>query len=308
MGDPNEPTAPAAEPPGGTRPPRSQPSEALFRQLVAEVRDYAIFMLDLDGRVMSWNAGAEQIKGYRADEIVGEHFSRFFPADEAARGRPERLLAAARAEGRVEDEGWRLRKDGTQFWANVVLTAVHDPEGGLAGFAKITRDMTERKRVEALEESRRQISEFLAMLAHELRNPLAPIRNAVDILHAEGEGDPRARWARDVIDRQVDHLTRLVDDLLDVSRITRGKISLRLESVPLAEVVCAAIDAVRPQLEERRHDFEALVPDRAAAGRRETATRLIQVLVNLLHNAAKYTPPGGRIRLTARGAPPRSRC
>ena len=272
------------------------PSEAIFRRLVEEVRDYAIFLLDPDGRVASWNAGAEAIKGYRAEEILGRHFSVFYPPEAVESGWPEIELATARAERRFEDEGWRVRKDGSRFWANVVITALHDDGGGLLGFAKITRDMTERRRVESLEESGRRVSEFLAVLAHELRNPLAPIRNAVAVLRASG-GDARGtEWARDVIDRQVNYLTRLVDDLLDVSRITRGKITLRPETVPVGEIASAAVEAVRPLVEERKQELRVSVPDETVRVRGDRI-RLVQILVNLLHNAAKYTPERGWIRL-----------
>ncbi len=160
-------------------------SEEQFRLLVEGVKDYAIFMLDPDGYITSWNAGAERIKGYTAGEIIGQHFSRFYPPDAIARDWPAYELKMARKEGRFEDEGWRLRKDGTPFWANVVITSLHAPDGRLVGFAKVTRDMTDRKRVEALEQAERQMNEFLAMLGHELRNPLAPIRNAVAMMQHE---------------------------------------------------------------------------------------------------------------------------
>lgn len=123
-------------------------SEERFRLLVEQVQDYAIFMLDPRGQIVSWNAGAQRIKGYTAQEIIGEHFSRFYPPEALATGTPERELAVARTQGRVEDEGWRLRKDGYRFWANVVITALYDEHGELRGFAKVTRDLTERKRAE----------------------------------------------------------------------------------------------------------------------------------------------------------------
>jgi PAS domain S-box-containing protein len=159
-------------------------SQEYFRLLVDGVKDYAIFRLDPDGQVMSWNTGAQRIKGYRAEEIIGRHFSIFYPSEAIQARWPDRELVLAREEGRFEDENWRLRKDGTRFWANVVITPLHDSEGGLLGFAKVTRDMTQRRRIDALEESERQTNEFLAMLAHELRNPLAPIRNAIVDTHA----------------------------------------------------------------------------------------------------------------------------
>ncbi|HEU5284781.1 MAG TPA: MASE1 domain-containing protein, partial [Burkholderiales bacterium] len=158
-------------------------SEERFRLLVESAADYAMFMLDEHGLISTWNAGAERIKGYKAEEIVGQHFSRFYSANDVAADLPGRALRAAAADGRFVSEGWRVRRDGSQFWAHATLTALRDPEGRLLGFAKVTRDMTERRRMEALEEAGRQTREFLAMLGHELRNPLAPISNAVSILH-----------------------------------------------------------------------------------------------------------------------------
>src|SRR3989449_3708502 len=132
----------------------------------------------------------------------------------------------AREQGRFEDEGVRVRKNGTTFWASVIITPLYDQRGELFGFAKVTRDLTDRKRVEALEKAERQTNEFLAMLAHELRNPLAPISNALHLLTRKPPADPTEQWVRDVLQRQTGQMTRLVDDLLDVSRITRSAISL----------------------------------------------------------------------------------
>ncbi len=270
-------------------------SEEMFRLLVEGVRDYAIFMLDPDGVIVSWNRGAEVIKGYSAGEIIGQHFSRFYPPEALARNWPQRELQIARKEGRFEEEGWRLRKDGTLFWANVVITSLYDAEGELRGFAKVTRDLTDRKRIEALESAERQIKEFLAMLGHELRNPLAPIRNAVAILRA-GELNESLSWARDVIDRQTTHMARLVDDLLDVSRITSGKISIRKEPVGLTPIVLGTLEASRPLLEARKLTLETVFPDDPPqiAG---DSVRISQIVLNLLNNAAKYTPEEGHIWL-----------
>src|SRR5205085_2721122 len=162
-------------------------------------KDYAIYLLDPEGRVSTWNAGAERIKGYAAAEVIGQHFSRFYPAEAIQSGWPDHELRVARAEGRFEEEGWRVRKDGTHFWASVVITALYDRDGQFYGYAKVTRDLTERKRVEELEAGERQMNEFLAMLAHELRNPLAPILNAVGIMRLKALTDPSLLWARDVI-------------------------------------------------------------------------------------------------------------
>ena len=271
-------------------------SEERFRLLVDSVRDYAIFMLDPEGIVQSWNAGAQAINGYEAGEIIGRHFRTFYTPEDDAAGKPELELAAAREHGRVEDEGWRVRKDGTLFWANVVVTAVYGPDGQLRGFAKITRDMSERRRLEELERSSRRVNEFLATLAHELRNPLAPIRNAVTIMQLETLSSPVLRNCRDVIDRQLTHVTRLVDDLLDVGRLSTGKITLRRELVRVADVVARSVEIARPIVAARRHVLTIEQPDEAVYVNGDP-TRLAQVLQNVLVNAAKYTPEGGRIDL-----------
>ena len=273
-------------------------SEERFRLLVEGVRDYAIFMLNPDGTVATWNAGAERIKGYQAHEIVGKHFSLFYPADALARNYPAYELEVAARSGRFEDEGWRVRKDGSLFWANVIITAMRSPAGELVGFAKLTRDLTQRKRVEALEESHRQTNEFLAMLAHELRNPLAPINNAVSMMRMVDIADPEIRWSRDVIERQTSHMTRLVDDLLDVSRLTTGKIALRAHFLDVRDVVIQALEASRPAMQARRHELELAV-DNDTLPVLGDHTRLVQVLTNLLNNAARYTPDQGRIRMAA---------
>src|SRR6185503_4036073 len=278
---------------------RLRESEERFRLMINAVRDYAIFMLDPDGRVASWNEGAERIKGYRPSEIIGQHFSRFYPPDRVAARWPEYELKMARAEGRFEDEGWRIRKDGSRFWANVVITALRDASGVVQGFTKVTRDLTERRRVETLEEEGRQINEFLAMLGHELRNPLASIRNAVAVMGVKAEADPTTSWARQVIERQVRHLGRLVDDLLDVGRITSGKITLRREAVELGAIVSRAVEAARP-LHENRHQKLEVDLEGEGAPILGDATRLVQVVLNLLSNSAKYTPEGGHVWVQTR--------
>ena len=278
--------------------------DAMFRLLVEAVRDYAIFMLDPEGHVATWNAGAERTKGYAANEIIGRHFSVFYPAEDIARGKCEYELAVARREGRFEDEGWRLRKDGSRFWANVVITAVFDPTGAFLGFAKVTRDLTERRRTEeeraarlAAEEANRAKDDFLAMLGHELRNPLAPIVTAIQLMRLRGENTSTRELH--VIDRQVRHMMRLVDDLLDVARIARGKVELRRERVDVRGAVVKAIETVTPLLEHRHHALATDITSHEIVVDIDEV-RIAQVITNLLANAAKYTEPGGHISIAVR--------
>lgn len=271
-------------------------SEERLRLLVESVQDSALFMLDPLGFVDSWNAGAERIKGYRAEEIIGQHFSCFYPPEALAQNWPQELLAMARTLGRAEDSGWRLRRDGSRFWASVVLSALHDRDGRLRGYAKITRDLTDRRRMQTLEEEGRQTTEFLAMLAHELRNPLAPIRNAVQWMQRSPLRDPTLDGARDIIDRQVAHLSHLVDDLLDVGRIATGTIALRSAALDLSMIAARAIETSLPLMQARRQSFHAEMPDQQVLVQGDQ-TRLMQIVMNLLNNAAKYTPENGAVFL-----------
>jgi PAS domain S-box-containing protein len=283
---------------------RLQQSEQRYRQLVDSIHDYAVFMLDPQGYVATWNAGAERIKGYKADEIIGKHFSVFYPVEDVRAGKCDMELSVATTTGRFEDEGWRLRKDGTRFFANVVINAVRNEYDFLVGFSKVTRDLTERRRTEEAQAARlvaeranEAKDEFLAMLGHELRNPLAPIVTALQLI------GPRANelGAREVgvISRQVKHMVRLVDDLLDVSRLARGKVELSLTRVDLRDVLSRAIELASPLLETRRHHLKLSVSEEIIVFGDEG--RLVQVFGNLLTNSAKYTDPGGHIVVTVRG-------
>ncbi|MDQ8051191.1 PAS domain S-box protein [Luteibacter sp.] len=269
-------------------------SEERFRLMVDNVRDYAIFMLDTQGCVASWNKGAQQIKGYSHDEIVGRHFSTFYPQDVIASGWPDRELQIALAEGRMEDEGWRVRKDGTRFWASVVITALFDDEGRHIGFAKVVRDLTDRRRIRTLEDEGQRLTTFLAMLAHELRNPLAPIANSVAIMQSQPIEAESLRFCRDVIGRQAAQLTRLVDDLLDVSRITSGKIKLERAVVDLRAALTQAMETIAPEAQRVGHTLDLELPDEPVWVSGDLA-RMLQVFGNLLSNAVKFTPAGGTI-------------
>ena len=274
-------------------------SEEQFRLMLESVKDYAIFMLDREGHVLTWNSGAQTIKGYASHEVLGRHFSMFFTAQDVAAEAPAQELATAARDGRAVSEGWRVRKDGRLFWASVVLTPVLDTEGRLHGYAKVTRDLSEQRRLSELERSNRRTQEFIAMLAHELRNPLAPIRNAVSILQAHRGLPQPVHRVGEVIGRQITHLTRLVDDLLDVGRIVTGKIVLKHDRIDYGQVVMNSIEAVRPSIDERHHRLVLDLPDEPIAITGD-ATRLAQALQNLLQNASRYTPDGGEIAVSAR--------
>ena len=274
-------------------------SEERFRLIVDSVKDYAIFMLDPSGFIVSWNTGAKANKGYEAHEIIGKHFSVFYPPEVAATGFPDQELKIAREVGRFEDEGWRVRKDGSRFWASVIITAVFDETGRHRGFAKITRDLTERRRVSTLEDEGRRITTFLAMLGHELRNPLTPISNAVAIMERLGHAVDAKTLARmnSIIGRQLKQITRLVDDLLDVGRITSGKIHLESKPVRLDDVIEEALEMVKPSADAKQHTLTARSSPAAQLWISGDRARMIQVICNLLNNAVKFTPNGGRIEV-----------
>lgn len=271
-------------------------SEERFRLLVDSVKEYAIFMLDPSGHIASWNLGAARIIGYTPAEIIGQPFACLYPAEAAERGAPQRDLEEAIKHGSLEASGLRVRKDGSRFWADVVISAVYDLEGRLRGFSQVTRDLTERKQFEELTLSQQRTHEFLAMLSHELRNPLAPLKTSVHLLRTCDIGDPVVQRARDVIARQVQHLTQIVDELVDLSRITSGRITLTNETLDLESVIARGVETARPLLDSKGHSL-VVKPASEPVNIRGDLTRLTQVLVNLLNNAAKYTPERGCIEV-----------
>jgi PAS domain S-box-containing protein len=298
-------------------------STEIFQLLVASVRDYAIFMLDPNGFVTTWNLGAQRIKGYAPEDIIGHHFSEFYPEED--KDKPARELEIARREGSVEDEGWRLRKDGTRFWANVVITAVF-AQGELRGFAKVTRDMTERRaaqeaqlallaqreaRMQAEEERRRAEAsyraaqeanrakdEFLMTLSHELRTPMTAILGWSRILPGMSEQDPMFREAVRSIATGAELQARLIDDILDVSRIVSGKLRLAQETIEAAQVLSSAVDSVHATAEAK--DIRLQLNLGPSLGMIVAdPTRIQQVVWNLLTNAVKFTGRGGTVTLSA---------
>jgi PAS domain S-box-containing protein len=282
---------------------RLRRAEERFRLFMENVKEYAVFMLDPSGRVVDWNVGAEHVLGY-GSEIVGQPFDIFFPEDDRKAGVPERELKKAADTGQASDDRWHVRKNGSYFWALGITTAMRDEHGTLRGFAKVIRDSTERKRFEeqlrekneALEEADRLKDEFLAMLAHELRNPLAPIFHALSVLEREQSLTDIGRQARSIVERQTLSLARLVDDLLDVSRVTTGKIQLASEVIDFGTIISHAVDAYRPQLDARKHRVTLSLPSEPLWLEADR-TRIEQVITNLLSNASKYSDDCGSIAL-----------
>jgi PAS domain S-box-containing protein len=228
--------------------------EELQRILIETVRDYAIFALDPAGHVLSWNPGAERFMVYTAREIIGQHFSIFYPPEDIASGKPDWELEVAAEVGRFEDEGWRLRKDGSRFWANVIITALRDETGELVGFGKVTRDLTERRRAEerAVEDARRVAqaeasnrakSEFLTALSHELRTPLHAIGGYAEVLAlgVHGEVTPAQRDALARIRRSQHHLLVLINDLLNYSRLEAGQVDYEIAPASVKAMVDAVV-------------------------------------------------------------------
>jgi PAS domain S-box-containing protein len=294
-------------------------SEERFRLLIEGVSEYAIFMLDPNGQVATWNSGAERIKGYSAAEIIGQHFSVFYPDDARESRWPEHELQVAAEKGRFADIGWRLRKDGTAFWADVTITALRDDTGKLLGYAKLTRDLTQARRVEVLESTNEQREEmldaersarmaaqratrlkdeFLSTLSHELRTPLSAILGWTQLLlrGSKPRGAEEQKRAIEIIDRNARAQVQLIDDLLDLSRIMTGKLRLNLHQISFSGIVEAAVDSAKPAAEAKGIRLKAIM----GAGQdivSADGSRLQQVVWNLLTNAIKFTPKGGQVQV-----------
>lgn len=276
-----------------------------FDLLATDATEYAIFLVDLEGKLLCWNAGAERVLGYQADEVIGQHFSRFFTPDDVITGRPEHELKTALADGHMTGDSWQVRKDGTRIWCRTTVTPLLSENKQTRAFARVMHDLTDseasaamKKRADGLADANRSKEEFMALLSHELRSPLSPIRNALSILRQMRTNDPIVEQAGSIIDRQIDVMVRLVDDLLDVSRITRGKLRLIKEPSELRTIINHAAETARPLIDARKHEFSIAMPT-TPIWIDADPVRLEQVIVNLLNNAAKYSDTGGLIRLTA---------
>ena len=279
--------------------------DELFYQFVQNVQDHAIFAMDPQGRVQHWNAGAAQIMGFDASDVLGRELHEIFTQEDCNAGIPRLELETAERMGRAADERWHVRKDGSRFWGLGTVTAIRAPDGALLGFGKIVADRTDLKelqdtlqgRNEALAHADELKNRFLATLAHELRNPQSVLSNSAGVLRRYAADDVRLKAVADMIDRQVRQTQRLIEDLSDLVRSSRGAIQLRLQPLDLREMAQLAAEAVQSVMAERRHELATLVPDLPVFVDGD-ADRIQQVMINLLRNAARYTPPGGRISLS----------
>jgi PAS domain S-box-containing protein len=254
-------------------------SEERFRLLVSQVKDYAIIALDPSGTIQSWNAGAEALKGYTGEEAIGLNFSMFYTSEDRRDGLPLQLLDLARVEGRVEHTGWRVRKDGTRFWGNVVLTALHDDEGNLTGFAKVTRDLTERKHLEEAQAS------FLATIAHDFRTPITAMKGFTELVRDAPE-EMRDDFLHR-IDANADRLMQMMKDLVSYATAHSVSTTNRPELFDLAGLVRQTVPTMGSAFGLSR----VVLPQSGALVRADKAS-LERVVVNLVGNALKYSAEG----------------
>jgi osomolarity two-component system sensor histidine kinase TcsA len=272
-----------------------------FRILVETVRDYAIFMLDPSGHVATWNAGAQGFKGYTPSEIIGKHFSQFYSQEDRDNDKPARELRDALRDGRCEDEGWRFRKDGSKFWANVVITPVYK-DAVLLGFSKVTRDLTERRKTEnsliaAYEEASKLKSEFLANMSHEIRTPMHGMLSALTLLLDTNLDDNQRELTR-IIQESGDVLLGVINDILDYSKLASGSFSISHDIISVGDIIQSVVRAHQTchKPEVRLESFLDSQLPRSAEG---DSLRYRQIVQNLLSNATKFTEQG-YVRIVAR--------
>jgi len=287
-------------------------ADTSLRLMVESVTDCAIVMLDTEGHVENWNIAAQRINGYSETEIIGEYFSRFYPREDIDSGKPQRELDAVRAQERHEDEGWRVRKDGSTFWANVVITTMRDSDDYLCGFAVLTRDITERRRLEELltktnreleqarlvaEKANLAKSDFISSMSHELRTPLNAILGFTQLLEGSLPPPTDIQTIRlEQIHKAGWYLLELINEILDLAVIESGKLALSPEPLSLAKVMLECQTMAEPLTQQ--HDIKLTFPQfDIPCFVRADRTRLKQVLINLLSNAIKYNREHGTVEV-----------
>ena len=275
-----------------------------FHILVDSVEEYAIYLLDAHGNIITWNTGAEKIKGYSAEEIIGKNFTCFYTADDVAAGKPQRNLREAARRGYIRDQGLRVRKDGSTFEAEVIITALRDEAGKIRGFSKVTRDNTdvirsrefEAEKIAAQKASKAK-DDFLAALSHELRTPLTPALAAATYLQDNAKKfSPDFAEDIEIIKRNVQLQARLIDDLIDLTRIARGKLYLELEECDAHTVIRNALETAHSAIAAKKLKLQTKF-DATEHHILGDPIRLQQVFWNLINNAVKFTPQSGEITI-----------
>ena len=279
-------------------------TEEQFHILVDSVEEYAIYMLDPFGKVMTWNSGANKIKQYTAEEIIGKNFACFYTAEDVAADKPQSNLRKAACEGHIRDQGLRVRKDGSMFHAEILITVLRDKSGGIRGFSKVTRDISDQIRNREIEAARiaaekasKAKDDFLAALSHELRTPLTPALAAATYLAANAGKFP-SEFVEDIeiIKRNVKLQARLIDDLLDLTRVIRGTLQLDFERVDAHTLVRDAIEIMRSSIDAKKIKVSTEL-NAAEHFIQVDSIRIQQVFWNLVNNAVKFTSLGGKIEI-----------
>ncbi len=276
-----------------------------MRSIIEQVQDYAIFGMDDQCCATTWNEGVKHVLGFEEEEFLGHDVRKLIFTPEAIEiGIPQAEFETAAKEGRASDDRWMMTKEGKRFWASGITSAVKDANGKLIGFSKVMRDLTERKRDEdemaalaaSLSETDRRKNEFLATLAHELRNPLAPIKNAIDLM-SMSYLSPENQELRDTVARQVQQVIRLIDDLLDISRIGHGKLTLQKSIVDLRDIIKSSVEASVTFVREKKQNLTVSICDSPSLVHVDPA-RITQVFSNLLNNSSRYSDSDSNIELT----------
>lgn len=281
-------------------------ASAFAELLLGKTRQYGVLFYDPELRITGWNAGAHHITGWTASEVLGQSTAMLFVEEDRERGLHEHEANTVRVVGVGEDERWHLRKDGSRYWSSGVSLALASTDGQPGGFVKIFRDVTHlRTRMKYLENvqleyGRREHEKnvFVGTIAHEMRNPLSPLKTALELLKHQSGADARHAQAIRIMDRQIGFLSRLIEDLVDLTRVQAGKMNMSYEKVVLQEMLFEVLHEVAPAVESKGQAIHHVMPP-VPIEVRVDGRRIQQVVVNLLNNAIKYTPAGGNIWLAA---------
>jgi two-component system CheB/CheR fusion protein len=286
--------------------PQELNADELLKLLVDEMREHAMVLLDLEGRIVGWYAGAERLFGYLPNEIIGQPVSILFTPENVAAGMVEYERAVAETDNEAEDDRWMLRKDGGRFWATGVLAPIRNKGGQLIGFGKILRDRTDVraelqsliKQNENLKQGELRKNQFISTLSHELRNPMASLVLAAELFELAADDPTIVRETVKTLKSELATMRRMVDDLIDVTRLSAGKVQLDKKCQDLRPVIETAVGTCRPNIDMHTHRLNVIIPS-APMLVDVDAVRMRQVFVNLIQNAAKYTEAGGTIWVKA---------